>query len=391
MARAKISEYRAKTILNLTLGTGYYGLCVDTSGDYTSAVNNYLKGQRTSFVVKVDQAVKRRNKLGLVFLDVKPDEVIARIGDLKDKGYQWALVEPFMPHELSKERFVAIQRESDGVHVTYSLAGGVDIEENPDSLKSYKTSNIRDDSKDDVDYSLFEALLTCFEDNHFTYLEINPYINVDGQFIFLDAAVEVDTAAEFFVKGIWTLRDIRDPKKELSDEERSVELLSAKSPSSLSLKLLNRDGSIFLLLSGGGASVVVADEFSNLGYHDKIANYGEYSGNPNEEETYLYSKQIIKLLLASKATKKVLLIAGGVANFTDVSKTFGGIIRALKDNIPHLIRQDVCVLVRRGGPNQVAGLRTMKAFLDKAGLRHVVHGPEVSLAGIVSLAVKELK
>ncbi len=48
---------------------------------------------------------------------------------------------------------------------------------------------------------------------------------------------------------------------------------------------------------------------------------------------------------------KVLIIGGGIANFTDVAATFHGIIDALRDNIELLHAHRVTIWVRRGGPN----------------------------------------
>ena len=41
----------------------------------------------------------------------------------------------------------------------------------------------------------------------------------------------------------------------------------------------------------------------------------------------------------------------GIANFTDVAKTFTGIIRALREEVHILLEHSVSVWVRRGGPN----------------------------------------
>ncbi|MEK9196051.1 MAG: ATP citrate lyase citrate-binding domain-containing protein, partial [Patescibacteria group bacterium] len=209
------------------------------------------------------------------------------------------------------------------------------------------------------------------------------------QAIPLDSAVEVDSSTEFGSKG-WTSDDYRSPKKELQPVEQAVEELASKTPASLVLKVLNPDGNLFLLLSGGGASVVILDEIATLANKDVIGNYGEYSGNPNEQDTYLYTKQVIKLMLGSKASKKALLIAGGVANFTDVAKTFKGIIRALDDNIDQLKAQDIHVVVRRGGPNQKQGLGLMKNYLESKGLNSQVYGTEMSLGRAVQSTVQEL-
>ena len=166
--------------------------------------------------------------------------------------------------------------------------------------------------------------------------------------------------------------------------------LAAKSQAAFSLEVLNPHGSIFMMLSGGGASIVLADEVAGQGYGKELANYGEYSGNPNAEETYLYARNILSLLLKSKAKKKVLIIAGGVANFTDVRITFKGLIKALDEEKLQLKEQQIKIFVRRGGPFQEEGLAMMSSFLEKEGIFGVVQGPELVLTDIVSQALKSI-
>ncbi len=48
---------------------------------------------------------------------------------------------------------------------------------------------------------------------------------------------------------------------------------------------------------------------------------------------------------------KVLIIGGGIANFTDVAATFHGIIDALKEFSETLHKHRISIWVRRGGPN----------------------------------------
>jgi ATP-citrate lyase beta-subunit len=231
--------------------------------------------------------------------------------------------------------------------------------------------------------------MEAFDKDYFGFLEINPLVVRDGQFELLDAAVEADGEGEFF-EDEWTEIDLRKPlSREPSEEEKVVQELAAKSQASFSLEVINPDGSIFLLLSGGGASVVVADEVFNLGFGKELANYGEYSGNPNFEETRLYTEQIVKLLLKSNAKHKVLLIAGGVANFTDVRVTFKGVVAAIQAHEDALRVQGVKVYVRRGGPHEKEGLAAMKDYLEKAGLLGHVAGPDMMLSDIVGLATKE--
>jgi ATP citrate (pro-S)-lyase len=132
----------------------------------------------------------------------------------------------------------------------------------------------------------------------------------------------------------------------------------------------------------------VADEVKNLGEGDMLANYGEYSGGPNREETKVYTDQLLSLLLRSKAKQKILVIAGGVANFTDVKATFAGVIDALQEKEAELQQQHVKVYVRRGGPNEIAGLQLMHDYLESAHILGDVHGPELVLADIVKEALE---
>lgn len=201
----------------------------------------------------------------------------------------------------------------------------------------------------------------------------------------------MDSAAEFFSGGAWSTDDfVTGETKEKTIEEQNIEKLSSKSQASFKLDVLNPNGSVFMLLSGGGASIVLADEVANLGFGKELANYGEYSGNPNEEETYLYTKNLLHLLLKSSAKNKVLIIAGGVANFTDVRITFRGIIKAIDEVKDRLQEQKVKVFVRRGGPYQEEGLAQMRDFLQKEKLFGEVVGPEMVLTNIVAKAIKYL-
>jgi len=391
MSRAKLSEYRAKVILGDALGSNYIGLTINVDDIDTIKIKNFMDKHGDRYVIKVDQAIKRRNKLGLVDLDVMDANVHSVIKRYADLGYQWLLLEPFVPHKKEDEKFIAMEFSERGIDITYSAKGGVDIESHADSFQKIcvKTENLTE-TINGVPDDILHTLITLFNEQHLTYLEINPFLLTAGGLHPLDAAFEVDTSAAFFVNG-WTLNDIRTPAKNLSHVEKRVEEIASKSPASLSLKVLNPDGATFLLLSGGGASVVVLDELSSYGLQGEVANYGEYSGNPNEEETYLYAAQIIQLILTSNSERKILLIAGGVANFTDIHHTFKGVVRALSENIEQLQGQGVQVIVRRGGPNQAQGLAYMKKFLDDEKIANEVYGPDVSLSQAVGKVREAIK
>ncbi len=393
MARKKISEFAAKKLLYDFLQVPYGGITVDTSDEYYESLKAKMKDE-TQYVLKVDQGIKQRKKKGLVTFGITKDNVKDEIEKLQGNGFTFFILEEFVEHEGFGEYYLAVERVREGKKVYYSTLGGIDIEENKDSIKTVilKTN---EDSNDialslQIEKETLDSILTAFDDYYFSFLEINPLVVKDGQYYFLDTAVEVDTAADFFVNGAWGKKDFRESTHKKTMEERSIEELKEKSPASFSYNLLNPNGSIFLLLSGGGASLVTADEIYQAGAGEKLANYGEYSGNPNAEETYIYTKNVLKSLLLSSSSKKAIIISGGVANFTDVRVTFKGIIKALGEVSSQLQEQSVKVFVRRGGPHQEEGLSLMKKFLEENNLMGEIHGPELTLTDIVAPALRHI-
>jgi succinyl-CoA synthetase beta subunit len=387
VSRKKLSEFRAKTLIFDALGQPYQGVELDAKADWQSVVAGLDDSLR--YVVKVDQAEKGRFKKGLVKLDQDKTGVSQSAKEIFDKGYEYVLVEPHRQHDAADERYLTLERLREGNKLAYSEKGGVDIESHADAIKSelYKGQAVDGVAMPADNLSTLNQL---FDNNYFSFLEINPYTYQDGQLNILDAAVEVDEEAAFFEDG-WQTSDLRSPRSgSITDEELVVKELADNSQASFSLEVINPDGAIWLLLSGGGASVVVADEVHNLGYGKQLGNYGEYSGNPNTEETQHYTEQVISLMLKSKANHKALIIAGGVANFTDVRATFKGVIAALKAHEAELKQQGCAVYVRRGGPHEKEGLQLMRDYLEQAGIKNQVVGPEVLLSDIVGQAVQEV-
>jgi len=393
MARKKISEFRAKTILFNSLGKKYGGISIDATKDLDSQISESAQDKR--YVLKVDQGIKQRNKKGLIDLDVNSENIKVKIEELKTKGYSHFLIEEFFSHDVSSEKYLAIERVREGKRISYSNHGGVGIEENSNSVKNLIIKNYEQTEEIarvlGIDNESFNVVLNIFDESYFSFLEINPLVVDGGNYNFLDAAVEVDGAAEFFVTSLWNSNDFRESRtREKTFEEVEIEKLKEKSPASFSYEILNPDGSLFLLLSGGGASLVTADEIYQQGKGNELSNYGEYSGNPNTEETYIYTKNLLTTLLHSNAPRKAIIISGGVANFTDVRKTFRGIILAMKEVSDKMREQNVKVFVRRGGPFQKEGLTMMKEFLEKEDLLGIVSGPDMVLTDIVKPALEHI-
>lgn len=376
MPRVKLTEYRAKSLI---LGEAYQGVSIDSSKDSVP---------EGAWVVKVDQGVKKRMKQGLVKVNVGPKEIGPAVDEWEKKGFSHFIAEPLVPHEASEEQYLSLERVREGIRLLHAKEGGIEIEEHPEKVKTLiVTEGLETAAKETgIPEDFLSNLFEAFEKYHFAFLEINPLVVKDGKAHLLDAAVLVDSAAEFFVKGAWTEDDIVEGKAK-HQAEANVAALQKTTPASLKLSVLNEDGSLFFLLSSGGGSIVIADEAALRGKGSEIGNYGEYSGGPTREETYLYSKEVLALLLASKAPKKALVIAGGIANFTDVAKTFAGIRDAIGEVAQDLKRQRVKVFVRRGGPNEARGLADMRVFLEQEGLLGSIHGSSAVITSAVDDAI----
>lgn len=407
MARRKIPEYIAKKLLFERLELPYHGIAIESLEEKELGKLDVLDKTK-SYVVKVDQGVKKRGQSGLIGVKVSPYKIKSYLKEFAAKGYSRFLVEDFIEHDKLDEKYFALQRAREGIVAYVSQFGGMDIEDHEDKVTrivipyffgelSNKTSNQAQHDKTreiatflGIPTETVQTILAMFEDLYISFLEVNPLVVKDENVYFLDLAVEVDSTGEFFVKNVWTAKDFVDDasNRQLTDEEKFVRQLKENSQASLKLDVLNPHGSIFVMLFGGGGSITVADEIYNQGYGKELANYGDYSGNPNLEETYLYVKSLLSLLLKSKSHKKVLLIAGGTANFTDVRVTFRGAIQALSEVKKELQQQQIKIFVRRPGPNQVEGLALMKTFLSENGLFGGVWDQTMVLTDVVNKAIE---
>jgi succinyl-CoA synthetase beta subunit len=383
MSRVKISEYRAKKIL---IGETYKGIQLKSGSD--------LQIPDGAWVAKVDQGIKKRFKQGLVSVNKPASEMLTVIRSWEDRGFSQFLLEPFLDHEATEEQYFALERVREGIRMLHTREGGVDIEAHPEAVQTYilkKTEDITAAAQQSgLPGTFLSGIIDAFNTNFLAFLEINPLVvRGGGETHLLDAAVLVDSAASFFVRS-WSEDDVIKGRAKHA-AEGIIEALAATTPASLKLSVINPNGALFFLLSGGGGSIVIADEAELEGAGKLMANYGEYSGGPTREETYLYSKQIVQMMLDSTAGKKALVIAGGVANFTDVKKTFLGIIDALKESADALRKSGAKVFVRRGGPNEAEGLSLMKTFLEREQLLGSVHGSDEVITKAIEEAIAYVK
>ncbi len=387
----------------------------DTNLDDLPNQIDWLRTDR--LVVKPDMLMGKRGKHGLILLDGSWDDAKkwlnekrgsdVTIGEVTGELTHF-LIEPFVKAE--KEYYVAISSKRDGDEVLFSTEGGVDIEEKMKEGKvveifvpiTEEIDNIDIESKLPADLSpelkpkfgaFIKGLFKYYQELGYAFLEINPFVVHGANLIPLDLKCRIDDTAVFEAAKYWG--DISFPApfgRKLSDEEKYIKMLDGKSGASLKLTILNPKGKIWTMVAGGGASVIYTDTIADLGYAGELANYGEYSGNPSTDETYEYAKTIIDMMTREKnsdGSPKFLIIGGGIANFTDVDKTFTGINKAMIDYKDKLLETPVWIYVRRGGPNYQTGLKNIRETGESIGVPIKVYGPETVLTKIVTMAFED--
>ncbi|KAG5311424.1 ACLY synthase, partial [Acromyrmex insinuator] len=419
MAAKAIREATGKDLINRKLSVGtkiakcrFVSITENTNWIDIVNEHSWLKTER--LVVKPDQLIKRRGKLGLIKVNAdliavqkwieqhmnKEQRIGKAIGKLKT-----FIIEPFVPHKSEEEAYVCIYSHRKADTILFHHQGGIDIgdvdakalklnisvgSEMPDRsiLINRLLTNVMDDKKV-VIAEFIESLYKLYVNLHFTYLEINPLVITDNAIHVLDLAAKLDTTADFICKPDWGEIDYPPPfGRDAYPEEAYIADLDAKSGASLKLTILNPDGRIWTMVAGGGASVIYSDTICDLGAADELANYGEYSGAPSEQQTYEYAKTILSLMTKVKRSDgKVLIIGGGIANFTNVAATFKGIVKALQEYQSKLVEYDIKIFVRRAGPNYQEGLRIIREVGRRLGIPVHVFGPETHMTAICAMAL----
>jgi ATP citrate (pro-S)-lyase len=424
MADRAIREIDAKSILieqlrsitngEISLERKLAQIRRDTDIESLLEQNPWLKTQQ--LVAKPDQLIKRRGQNGLLKINANWEEAYQWVSEHMDKDVvvdgidgqlRTFLIEPFVPHDVQYEYYLAIRSVRNGDEILFFRQGGVDVGDVESKAEKLIVPSLEDLSSEAVTFSLLQdigesrreiianfiaATLVAYRRIGASYLEINPLaLDNDFNLVPLDLAVKLDDTASFECAVHWESAEFPAPfGSRTIQAERHIAKLDNKSGASLKFVQLNPEGRIWTLVAGGGASVVYADTIADLGWGDELANYGEYSGAPSDEETYEYTKTILELMtnkVDAQGRSKVLIIGGGIANFTDVAKTFKGIIKALGEFKSRLQAVNTEIYVRRGGPNYKEGLAAMSRLEEELGIPVKVFGPELHMTKIVPMAL----
>lgn len=424
MARKKIREYDAKRLIsehllkysNNQLSIPFQTILITKKTNLNELPKIYPWLSNSKLVCKPDQLFGKRKKYNLVLLNATYDETKrwlkqhqnkeTTVGKATDKLTHF-IIEPYLSHQ--EEFYLSITSERDNDIILFSAQGGMDIEERWNTIKTIEVPTLETISTKQIEQLLpkelseekkqtiiifIKAIHQIYINLNFSSLEINPFaLTNNNQIALLDLVAEIDDCAFFKNQKEWGALEFPTPfGKKISAEEAYIEKIDQESGASLKLTILNQNGRIWNILSGGGASVIYLDTLVSQGVGQELANYGEYSGNPTTQESYQYAKTILQLMTKEVDPKgKVLIIAGAIANFTDIEKTFKGIIQAIKEYKTPLQKGKISIFVRRGGPNDKIGLELMKQAGKELNISIEVFGPETPMTAIVPLVIKNIK
>ncbi len=360
--------------------------------------NEWMK--KSKLVAKAHEAMGSRFKLGLVKvgLDLKGAVAAARemlgrqVGSIT---VTQVIVSEMVPHK--DEYYVAVKSTREGSEVLVANCGGIEVESNWDRVKKLAVEVGEKPSEAALEKLAKDAgfsgglvkkvaefagkMFTCFDSEDAQYLEVNPVVarESDGELIALDAVTLLDGDAKFRHPD-WNFSFAAEFGRAYTKDELDVMAVDSKIKGSVKFIQIP-GGNIAMLPAGGGASVYYSDAVVARG--GQLANYAEYSGDPPD-----WAVEVLTEKVASLPDIKHIIVGGAIANFTDVKKTFGGIIAGFRKVKSDGKLKGVKIWVRRGGPNEKEGLELMRKLKDE-GFDIQVYDRKTPLTDIVDMALQK--
>lgn len=252
------------------------------------------------------------------------------------------------------------------------LKGLTDIHWEDLFTKADFSEDIRDSLKEFI-----KNLYQVFTENDAELSEVNPLLETsDGRLIAVDCKINIDDTALYRHEFSFPRRT---GFRELTDMEKKAREIDARSHRGVvGRTLLELDGDIAVMSSGGGASITCLDAL--ITYGGRPACFAEYSGNPEREDV----KDLAKLILSKKGLRALWLV-GPTANFTDVYETLGGIMDAIKE-----IKPQFPIIIRRAGPRDDEARQMVKEFAKESGLDIVFYGEDLSMTESAKLLMDKI-
>jgi len=360
--------------------------------------NEWMK--KSKLVAKAHEAMGSRFKLGLVKVGLDLKGAVAAAKEMLGRQVGSITVMQVIVSEMvshKEEYYVAVKSTREGSEVLVANCGGIEVESNWDRVKKLQVDVGEKPSEAALEKLAKDAgfsgglvkkvaefagkMFTCFDSEDAQYLEVNPVVarESDGELIALDAVTLLDGDAKFRHPD-WNFAFAAEFGRAYTKDELDVMAVDSKIKGSVKFIQIP-GGNIAMLPAGGGASVYYSDAVVARG--GQLANYAEYSGDPPD-----WAVEVLTEKVASLPDIKHIIVGGAIANFTDVKKTFGGIIAGFRKAKTDGKLKGVKIWVRRGGPNEKEGLELMRKLKDEGFDIHV-YDRKTPLTDIVDMALEK--
>ncbi len=364
--------------------------------DRLAQANAWLRESR--LVVKAHEAVGSRMKLGLVKVGLDlalakqaAQEMFRR--EVSGVAISQIIISEMVAHK--EEYYIAVKSTREGADLLLASIGGIEVESHWDQVSRMAIPLGVDPTIDSLEALAKGAgfkgglirkiadfamkLYQCYDQEDGTYIEINPLVarESDGELVALDAVTMVDADARFRHPD-WSFTFASEFGRPYTNDEKAIMEIDARIKGSVKFIEIP-GGDTALLPAGGGASVYYSDAVLAMG--GKIANYAEYSGDPPDWAVEALTEKVCSL----KGVRRII-VGGAIANFTNVKKTFAGIIAGFRKARADGKMEGVEIWVRRGGPYEKEGLAAMKE-LENEGFNIHVYDRYTPLTDIVNYAI----
>lgn len=338
-------------------------------------VNDWLK--QSKLVAKAHEALGSRFKLGLVKVGLDLQAAVAATKEMIGRQVGSITVSQVIVSEMiahKEEYYCAVKSTRTGSEILVANCGGIEVESNWDRIKRLTLDIGQQPTLDGLAQLVKDAgftgplakkmadfaskMFTCFDNEDAQYLEVNPIVirESDGELVAVDAVTLLDGDAKFRHPD-WNFAFAAEFGRAYSKDELEVMAVDSKIKGSVKFIEIS-GGDTAMLPAGGGASIYYSDAVVARG--GKLANYAEYSGDPPD-----WAVEVLTEKVCSLPGIKNIIVGGAIANFTDVKKTFGGIINGFRKAKADGKLNRVKIWVRRGGPREKEGLDAMRLLKDE--------------------------
>ena len=384
MAQQWIREYDAKKLRSEFLGLDYQWTLIESDHDREKIRDGWQQSETQRYVIKPDQLFGKRGKHGLLWINLSLSEArdrrsqcnqtMKKINNVEDTLTTF-LVEPFVAHET--EYYLALKTERDHDLLLFSAQWWVDVEENRDQIAQLPVSlweqpdhqaihSLLGTHATDELVSYTQKLLEFFQQSWCVYLEINPLaVDDHGNLHALDMVAKVDTCESYRQPSRKNVGRTQPFGTHWYPEEEYMSSVDAKTGASLKLTIINPHWSIWLLLGGGWASVIIMDTLANQWLLPYVWNYGELSWNPDIDSNRQYISTLLQLMMKQDHAKQYLCVVWWIANFTHIDKLCQAIVDILTEYVVILKQKNIHLLVRRWWINDTQWLAMIQAFGER--------------------------